>query len=66
MFSGYNSMSRAHALLFFIYFLGKFTRVSAENYDEFLKALNVGFILRKVNDYFSAFPFLREKKTSKV
>merc|ERR1712121_127890 len=28
-------------------FTGKFTRVSAENYDEFLKALNVGFLLRK-------------------
>ncbi|XP_023348696.1 cellular retinoic acid-binding protein 2 [Eurytemora carolleeae] len=30
-----------------VQFTGKFTRVSAENYDEFLKALNVGFILRK-------------------
>ena len=29
-------------------YLGKFTRVSADNYDEFLKALNVGFLLRKV------------------
>merc|ERR1712127_294644 len=30
-----------------VQFTGKFTRVSAENYDEFLKALNVGFLLRK-------------------
>jgi fatty acid-binding protein 3 len=30
-----------------IYLSGKFTRVSSENYDEFLKALNVGFLLRK-------------------
>jgi fatty acid-binding protein 3 len=28
-------------------FVGKYERVSAENYDEFLKALNVGFLLRK-------------------
>jgi len=28
-------------------FTGKFTRISAEGYDEFLKALNVGFLLRK-------------------
>merc|ERR1712071_260162 len=26
---------------------GKYTNVSMENYEEFLKALNVGFILRK-------------------
>merc|ERR1712168_254496 len=30
-----------------VQFTGKFTRTSAENYDEFLKALNVGFLLRK-------------------
>lgn len=30
-----------------VQFTGKFTRVKAENYDEFLKALNVGFLLRK-------------------
>lgn len=30
-----------------VQFTGKFTRVSAENYEEFLKALNVGFLLRK-------------------
>merc|ERR1712198_592882 len=30
-----------------VQFTGKYTRVSAENYDEFLKVLNVGFLLRK-------------------
>merc|ERR1719423_572637 len=30
-----------------VQFTGKFTRTSAENYDEFLKVLNVGFLLRK-------------------
>merc|ERR1712002_238689 len=30
-----------------VQFTGKFTRTSSENYDEFLKALNVGFLLRK-------------------
>merc|ERR1739845_163369 len=30
-----------------VQFTGKFTRTSAENYEEFLKALNVGFLLRK-------------------
>merc|ERR1711915_584381 len=30
-----------------VQFTGKFTRVSAEGYDEFLKALNVSFLLRK-------------------
>merc|ERR1711951_204635 len=30
-----------------VQFTGKFTRVSSENYDEFLKALNVGYLLRK-------------------
>eukprot|EP00092_Neocalanus_flemingeri_P013229 GFUD01014259.1.p1 GENE.GFUD01014259.1~~GFUD01014259.1.p1 ORF type:complete len:138 (-),score=41.21 GFUD01014259.1:82-495(-) len=28
-------------------FKGKFERIAAENYEEFLKALNVGFLLRK-------------------
>lgn len=28
-------------------FVGKYERVSAENYDEFLKALDVNFLLRK-------------------
>jgi len=28
-------------------FVGKYERVSAEKYDEFLQALNVGFLLRK-------------------
>ena len=28
---------------------GTYTRVSEENYEEVLKALNVGFMLRKVN-----------------
>merc|ERR1711928_73605 len=32
-----------------VQFTGKFTRVSADNYDEFLKALNVGFLLRKAS-----------------
>merc|ERR1712002_53419 len=30
-----------------VQFTGKFTRTSSENYDEFLKALNVGYLLRK-------------------
>merc|ERR1712215_440861 len=30
-----------------VQFTGKFTRVSSENYDEFLKALTVGSLLRK-------------------
>ena len=29
------------------YLLGTYTQVSSENYEEFLKALNVGFIIRK-------------------
>merc|ERR1711915_818233 len=46
------SLHRQHSFNFFLHiimvnFTGKFTRVSAENYDEFLKALNVGFLLRK-------------------
>merc|ERR1712168_1358906 len=32
-----------------VQFTGKFTRTSADNYDEFLKALNVGFLLRKAS-----------------
>ena len=28
-------------------FVGKYQRVSADNYEEFLKALDVGFMLRK-------------------
>ena len=28
-------------------FIGKFTRTSAENYEEFLKELGVGYLLRK-------------------
>ena len=28
-------------------FLGNYTQISQKNYDEFLKALNIGFILRK-------------------
>ena len=28
-------------------FLGKYTRTTAENYEEFLKEMNVGFLLRK-------------------
>ena len=28
-------------------FSGNYTQTSNENYDEFLKALNVGFLLRK-------------------
>lgn len=28
-------------------FVGKYERVSADNYDEFLKALDVNFLLRK-------------------
>merc|ERR1712055_843372 len=30
-----------------VQFTGKYTRVSEENYNEFLKALNVNFVLRK-------------------
>merc|ERR1712219_728 len=30
-----------------VQFTGKFTRISSENYDEFLKALDVNFLLRK-------------------
>merc|ERR1711915_459209 len=46
------SLHRQHSFNFFLHiimvnFTGKFTRVSAENYDEFLKALNVNFLLRK-------------------
>ncbi len=33
--------------LFKMSFVGKYERVSAENYDEFLKALDVNFLLRK-------------------
>ena len=33
--------------MFIFVFLGNYTQVSKENYEEFLKALNVGFILRK-------------------
>ena len=28
-------------------FKGKYTRTSAENYEEFLKEMNVGYLLRK-------------------
>ena len=41
--------------------------MSADNYDEFLKALNVGFLLRKVGDFQKfRFPPQKGRQLSKV